>query len=54
MVTKDINYSVAPIGYEEENKGILVFENGKNRIESSVKISIPELKTLIEKLKSSF
>lgn len=49
-----INYSVAPIGYEEENKGILVLENGKNRIESSVKISIPELKTLIEKLKSSF
>jgi hypothetical protein len=51
---KNIKYSILPVGYEEDNNGILVLENGKNKIECSVKIPKQELEELIEKMKNNY
>jgi hypothetical protein len=34
----ELTFLIKPIGYEEENYGILVISNGKSAIESAVKI----------------
>lgn len=47
----ELNYSIKSIGYEEENKGVLVIGSNETKIESVVKIPIPQLEELIEKLK---
>ena len=46
------NYSIKSIGYEEENRGVLVIASNEMRIESVVKMPIPQLEELIERLKS--
>ncbi|MBP2282241.1 hypothetical protein H4V97_000559 [Flavobacterium sp. CG_23.5] len=42
-----VTYSIKPVGYEEENNGILVISNGKSEIESAVKIPKKNLEKLI-------
>lgn len=43
----EIIYAIKPIGYEDENKGILVISNGESEIESVVKIPNQNLEKLI-------
>lgn len=47
----ELIYSIKSIGYEEENKGVLVIGSNETKIESVVKIPIPQLEELIKKLK---
>jgi hypothetical protein len=47
-----IRFSIKPLGYEEDNKGILVISNGKSEIESVVKMQIKYLEELIELLQN--
>lgn len=48
-----IMYSIKPIGYEDDNKGILVISNGNSKIESVVKMQNKNLEELIELLKNA-
>jgi hypothetical protein len=45
-----LSYSVKSIGYEEDNKGLLMIDSGEGKIESVVKMPIDELKELINLL----
>lgn len=47
----ELNYSIKSIGYEDENKGVLVIRINDKQIESVVKMHIPQLEELIKKLK---
>ncbi len=47
-----LNYSIKSIGYEDENKGVLVIHTDDTQIESVVKMPIPQLEELIKKLKA--
>lgn len=49
---KSIIYSIKPIGYEDDNKGILVISNGNSEIESVVKMQNKNLEELIKLLKN--
>lgn len=42
-----IIYSIKPVGYEDENNGVLVISNEKSEIESVIKIPIQKLQELI-------
>ncbi|MBP9181082.1 MAG: hypothetical protein KBG24_11345 [Bacteroidia bacterium] len=46
----DVIYSIKPVGYQDENNGILVISNGKSEIESVVKIPTKDLEKLIPQL----
>ena len=48
----EITYSIKPVGYEEENNGILVISNGKSEIESVVKIPKENLEKLISRIEN--
>ncbi|WP_194767100.1 hypothetical protein [Tamlana sp. I1] len=45
-------FSIDKIGYEEDKTGILVIEEGTEKIESVVKMKICEIEELIEKIKT--
>ncbi|CAM3864288.1 PH domain-containing protein [Flavobacterium branchiophilum] len=49
----EITYSIKPVGYEEENYGILVISNGKSEIESVVKMPKQNLEKLISRINGS-
>ncbi|MTH18232.1 hypothetical protein [Flavobacterium sp. LC2016-01] len=44
---KNPKYSFAPIGYEEDNEGILIIASEETKIESVVKVPMSELEELI-------
>lgn len=46
----EITYSIKPVGYEEDNSGVLVISNGISEIESVVKIPRGNLENLISEL----
>lgn len=48
----ELNYSIKSIGYEDENKGVLVIQTDNTQIVSVVKMPIPQLEELIKKLKA--
>lgn len=53
--TKEMNpivFSIKPIGYEEENKGVLIIGTDDLTIECTTKMSIDEISLLITKLNS--
>jgi len=49
----EITYSIKPIGYEEDNNGVLIISNGKSEIESVVKMSKQNLEKLIDRIQNS-
>ena len=52
LAKNEITYSIKPVGYEEENNGILVISNGKSEIESVVKIPKENLEKLISRIEN--
>ncbi|WP_053004170.1 hypothetical protein [Flavobacterium sp. ABG] len=44
---KNINYVISPIGYEEDNEGVLLIDNQKNQIECAVKMPLQQIEELI-------
>jgi len=51
---ENINYDIKPIGYEEDNKGILVIKFDDDRVlETVAKIPISDLESLIIRLNKS-
>jgi hypothetical protein len=50
--TKEVTYSIKPIGYEEAHCGVLIISNGKVEIESVVKIPKHHLEKLISKIEN--
>ncbi|WP_026703544.1 hypothetical protein [Flavobacterium soli] len=48
-----ILYSIRPVGYEDENKGILIISNEKSAIESVIKIPIQEIEKIIQILEAT-
>jgi hypothetical protein len=54
--TKEINspnFSIKPIGYEDENFGVLIINSENDTLESVVKIPNDQLEELISKLKTT-
>jgi hypothetical protein len=47
-----ITYSIKSVGYEDDDKGILVISNGKSEIESVVKMQNKNLEELIKLLQN--
>lgn len=48
----EVTYLIKPVGYEEDNNGILVISNGKSEIESVVKITKQNLEKLISRIQN--
>ena len=48
-----INYGIMPVGYEEDEKGVLIIGNDKDKIESVVKMPISQIEELIGILNNS-
>lgn len=48
----DVTYSIKPVGYEDENNGVLKISNGKAEIESVIKMSNQNLEKLIDRIKN--
>ncbi|MDY7394152.1 hypothetical protein UMM65_02785 [Aureibaculum sp. 2210JD6-5] len=48
----NLNYTIRPIGYEEDKKGVLIINNDDSVIESVVKIPILQLEELVKILKN--
>jgi hypothetical protein len=48
-----INYGIMPVGYEEDEKGVLIIGNDKEKIESVVKMPISQIEELIGVLNNS-
>lgn len=44
---ENLNYFVSPVGYEEDNEGILIINNGKETIECAVKMPLQQIEQLI-------
>lgn len=44
---KNLNYVLSPVGYEEDNEGILIIDNGNAVIECAVKIPQQQIEELI-------
>ena len=51
---ESIDYSILPIGYEEDNKGALVIENRETKIECAVKMPKEQLEELILLVKNKY
>lgn len=50
---ENINYDIKPIGYEEDNKGVLVIKFDDDKVlETVTKVSISDLESLIADLQS--
>ncbi|NYA70516.1 hypothetical protein HZF10_06255 [Flavobacterium sp. MAH-1] len=49
----EISYSVCPVGYEEENVGVLIISNGESEIASVVKMPRNNIEKLIELLENA-
>lgn len=48
---ENINYDIKPVGYEEDNKGVLIIKFDEDRVfETVTKISISDLESLISSL----
>lgn len=45
-----IVYAIKPVGYEDENKGVLVISNGESEIESVIKMPLQNIEKLIDLL----
>jgi hypothetical protein len=44
---ENINYLLSPVGYEEDNEGVLILDNGTTTIECAVKMPQQQIKELI-------
>jgi hypothetical protein len=44
---ENLNYSLSPIGYEEDHEGVLILDNGKTKIECAVKMKQMQIEELI-------
>jgi len=48
---ENINYDIKPVGYEEDNKGVLIIKFDEDKVfETVTKISISDLESLISSL----
>lgn len=53
IVLENIEYLILPIGYEEENKSILIIQNDQTKIECAVKMPKEQLEKLISLIRDS-
>jgi hypothetical protein len=52
--TENISFRSQLIGYEEDNKGILQIESDNGKIDSSIRIPLDQIESLIEKIKTAY
>ena len=45
--SENLTYFVSPVGYEEDNEGILIIDNGRETIECAVKMPQQQIEELI-------